>query len=159
MYLTKASFNNIGPLSSVTIQPTFDPNGAPDPIVLVGANGSGKTIILAAIMDAMVEARKKVWHKSPEVTAEQYIRYMSASYVRSGSDFLQTEVVFGSPALGFEQHEFATRLDSAAFQSAHPTVRFAGEPIAQQIFDNAGLAKRLLPHGDIKTELQATVLF
>ena len=43
------------------VKPPFDENGDPQPIVIVGPNGSGKTIFLSYIVDALAEFAKKAF--------------------------------------------------------------------------------------------------
>lgn len=158
MYLTKAFLKNIGPIKSVVLTPKFDEAGRPDPIVVVGSNGSGKSILLAAIMDAMVEARKLVWRETPDVPPDQFLRYLSSGYVRSGTNYLHTEIAFGTSALGVVQHEFATQMNKAAFDAVEPEFRFLGAPIQQSVFDSGGLEKKLVPAGNVKNEIEQEVL-
>ena len=46
MYLTEIYLENTGPITKCHVKPPFD-NGNPLPIVIVGPNGSGKTIFLS----------------------------------------------------------------------------------------------------------------
>lgn len=56
MYLKKAVIENSGPLRRIDLDLAFSNEGAPKPLVLVGANGGGKTNILSLITDALFEA-------------------------------------------------------------------------------------------------------
>lgn len=56
MYLKQAFIENSGALKQVDFVFPFSPDGLPKPIVLVGANGSGKTNFLSLIADALFEA-------------------------------------------------------------------------------------------------------
>ena len=42
MYLHEIFLQNTGPISECHVKPPFDENGNPQPIVIVGPNGSGK---------------------------------------------------------------------------------------------------------------------
>ncbi len=44
MYLTELYLQNTGAISECRVTPPFE-NGNPQPIVIVGPNGSGKTIV------------------------------------------------------------------------------------------------------------------
>ena len=59
MYLHEIFLQNTGPISECHVKPSFDENGNPQPIVIVGPNGSGKTIFLSYIVDALTEFAKK----------------------------------------------------------------------------------------------------
>ena len=56
MYLKQAVIENSGPLRRIDLDLEFSSDGAPKPLVLVGANGGGKTNILSLITDALFEA-------------------------------------------------------------------------------------------------------
>lgn len=56
MYLKQAVIENSGPLRRIDLDLAFSSDGSPKPLVLVGANGGGKTNILSLITDALFEA-------------------------------------------------------------------------------------------------------
>jgi len=53
MYLSDIYLENTGPIESADFRLAFDQENRPKPAILVGANGSGKTILLATITDAL----------------------------------------------------------------------------------------------------------
>jgi hypothetical protein len=55
VYLADALILNSGTLNRLRLKGTFNEDGSPKPIVLVGANGSGKTGLLSIIADALIE--------------------------------------------------------------------------------------------------------
>lgn len=56
MYLKQAVIENSGSIRRIDVDLAFRSDGAPKPLVLVGANGGGKTNILSLITDALFEA-------------------------------------------------------------------------------------------------------
>ena len=54
MYLKKIACENMGPILCVDIEPGFDVNGNPKPLVLVGKNGTGKSILISNIRRVQV---------------------------------------------------------------------------------------------------------
>lgn len=56
MHLRQILLENSGPLKALNLTLPFDTNGNPKPVLLVGANGSGKTNLLSLIGDALFEA-------------------------------------------------------------------------------------------------------
>ncbi|MDQ3749866.1 MAG: AAA family ATPase [Acidobacteriota bacterium] len=44
MYLKKIILENVGPIENFEITPEFSVEGNPKPIIIVGENGSGKSI-------------------------------------------------------------------------------------------------------------------
>lgn len=96
MYLHHLSFTNYGPLTSTSITPHFNENGAPKPICLVGVNGSGKSLLLSILLDAMVTARQQAYQSSMDVTPgklfkplrKQISSFNSSSFTEARAQFL-----------------------------------------------------------------------
>lgn len=61
MYLKYIGIKNVGPIEEISINLPFNENGNPKPILFVGENGAGKTILLAQIIDALYEIACKVY--------------------------------------------------------------------------------------------------
>ncbi len=55
MYLKDVFLENIASIKCFDFQPQFNKDGSPKPIILVGINGSGKSIFLSYIVDALIE--------------------------------------------------------------------------------------------------------
>ena len=58
MYLRECLLENAGPIGSMELTLQFNKDGSPKPLLLVGENGSGKTILLSHIVDALIEFAK-----------------------------------------------------------------------------------------------------
>jgi AAA domain, putative AbiEii toxin, Type IV TA system len=54
-YLKKLRLVNVGPIEDLSIDTEFNDLNQPKPIVLVGSNGAGKSIVLSTIVDALTE--------------------------------------------------------------------------------------------------------
>ncbi len=59
MYLRECYIENVGPIEKLDISLSLNDSGNPKPIILVGKNGTGKTIFLAYVLDALAELAKK----------------------------------------------------------------------------------------------------
>ncbi len=59
MYLKECLIHNVGPIEDLDLSLDLTPDGIPKPLILVGKNGSGKSILLAYILDALAELAKK----------------------------------------------------------------------------------------------------
>lgn len=55
MYLEFISMKNISAIEKLTIKPSFTDERNPKPLIIVGENGSGKTVLLSSIMDSFYE--------------------------------------------------------------------------------------------------------
>ena len=58
MYIDLINIVNIGPIDKCNINAKFDEKGNPYPIILIGDNGKGKTIVSSYIADAIIELAK-----------------------------------------------------------------------------------------------------
>jgi predicted ATP-dependent endonuclease of OLD family len=58
MYLKECLLENVGPIEFLDLTLPFNEDGTPQPLVLVGVNGSGKSIFLSYIVDALTEFAK-----------------------------------------------------------------------------------------------------
>jgi hypothetical protein len=55
MYLKSIIINNIGSIKDLNLLLPFNLDNSPQPVILVGVNGSGKSIVLSYIVDAIEE--------------------------------------------------------------------------------------------------------
>ena len=55
MYLENIEYVNDGPVEKFSYKFRKDNNGCPIPLVVVGQNGSGKSLIFSSIVDALFE--------------------------------------------------------------------------------------------------------
>lgn len=96
MYISGITIKNYGPIEDLDIEMPFD-DGRPKPLVLVGQNGAGKSLLLANIVNALVAGRQTVFDDS-DVESGKVYKYRMASYVLSGKSFSYGAVRFQSGA-------------------------------------------------------------
>ena len=89
MYLHEIFLQNTGPISECHVKLRFDETGNPQPIVIVGPNGSGKTIFLSYIVDALTEFAKQAFTDivPKDGLSSPYFRIVGSTTVRSGQPF------------------------------------------------------------------------
>ncbi len=90
MYLHEIFLKNTGPISECHVKPPFDDTGNPLPVVVVGPNGSGKTIFLSYIVDALFEFAKRAFRDIVVPDSSRgtpYFRDIHPRAVRSGERF------------------------------------------------------------------------
>ena len=90
MYLQEIFLQNTGPISECHVKLPFDDEGNPLPVVIVGPNGSGKTIFLSYIVDALFEFAKKPFHDivpPADSGGIPYFRFIYPRAIRSGQMF------------------------------------------------------------------------
>ena len=95
MYLKRLQLGNYGPLRDLDISFPFD-GARPKPVLLVGQNGSGKTIALSHIVNAMVQAKDAVYQESSELDVGKVFKLRSSSYVSVGTEYYYARSDFES---------------------------------------------------------------
>lgn len=93
MYAKKVQLINYGPIDSLEIVCPFD-GEEPQPIVLVGENGSGKSILLSHIVNGLLCAQQETYPGTPEVSSGKVYKMRSPLYVRNGAEFAFSRVDF-----------------------------------------------------------------
>ncbi len=92
MYLKEVFLQNTGPISECHVKLPFIKDGddeRPLPVVIVGPNGSGKTIFLSYIVDALTEFAKQVFDDivPTDGLGTPYFRVVGSSTVRSRQSY------------------------------------------------------------------------
>ena len=95
MYVHRLQLSHYGPISSLDI--TFPiSDGKPLPVVLVGANGSGKSIALSHIVNGILYTKDLSYPESPEVQTGRLYKLRSPSYIGADSSFFAGRVDFNN---------------------------------------------------------------
>ena len=89
MYTKRLQLTNYGPIEILDIQLPFDVD-VPKPVVLVGENGSGKSILLSHIVNGLIAAKNIAYPETPEIEIGKVYKIRSSSYIR-----LEEEYYFG----------------------------------------------------------------
>ena len=84
---------NYGPIDHLDITFPFE-EASPKPVLLVGENGSGKSILLSHIVNGLVSAKAVGYPESPEVEAGKVYKIRSGSYIKSGAEYYFGRVDF-----------------------------------------------------------------
>ena len=82
MYLNRIQLINNGPIQRLDVSLPFN-GDKPRPIVLVGENGTGKSILLSHIVNALVAAQCVAFPEAPEVDEGKVYKLRSPSYIRA----------------------------------------------------------------------------
>lgn len=102
MYIKQIIDANMGPISKIDIKPSFDANGDPRPLIVVGENGSGKSTFISNIVDSFYELAGKAYddarHPSDHGTGHEYYKIISGLQIRIGADYLFSRIVFDNNA-------------------------------------------------------------
>lgn len=89
MYLTQLFIENAGPIDKIEIDLPFNEDGTPKPIVFVGENGSGKTVLLSGIVDSFYEIGNTLFEDILEKTANghQFYKIQGGVNIKFGRDY------------------------------------------------------------------------
>lgn len=90
MYLSEVFLENAGPVQGLDLVLPFNTDGSPKPVVLVGTNGSGKTVLLSHIADALVEFAKDAYTDVVEghrAGHSPYLRMVSWANQRCATEY------------------------------------------------------------------------
>ncbi len=93
MYIKSLSIENAGPVRRLEYQFPYTSDGKPKPVVLVGGNGSGKSIVLSHIVNSLLSAQQTVFDDT-EVEKGKVYKYRSAHYITTGEHFYFSKVEF-----------------------------------------------------------------
>jgi hypothetical protein len=86
MYLRKCCIENVGPIPKFDVELDLDSLGNPKPVIMVGKNGTGKTIFLAYVLDALAELAKKKFSDiaiGQQMGFSPFLKLMSSGDTRS----------------------------------------------------------------------------
>lgn len=111
MYFKSIEIEHVGPIDRIKID--FEiANGAPKPIVLVGENGSGKSILLSHLANALLVGKQEVYEDT-EVENGKVYKYRSPHYIQSGQDYFFASVTFDT---GIEIAECQLKMSKETFE-------------------------------------------
>ncbi len=114
MYTKRIQLVNYGPLERLDIEFPFE-GETPKPVVLVGENGSGKSILLSHIVNGLIAAKGVAFPESSEVELDKVYKLRSSSYIRPESEYY-----FGR--VDFEGSFFASELRTRRNKKDYPDV-------------------------------------
>ncbi|MDO8790124.1 MAG: AAA family ATPase [Sulfuritalea sp.] len=100
MYLKSLILENVGPIAQLSIEPSFD-GELPKPIILVGANGSGKSIALSFIVNLLLHIQQQVFENA-EVEKGKVFKLRSPIYIGPAAKYYYGSVTF-SDGIGLEE--------------------------------------------------------
>ncbi len=93
MYTKRIQIANYGPIEHLDLIFPFE-GDTPKPVLLVGENGSGKSMLLSHFVNGMVSAKNVAYPDTPEVEIRKVYKLRSNSYIKSGSEYYFARVDF-----------------------------------------------------------------
>ena len=94
MYFKKIEIENTGPIDHLSIKFPITDSGSPKPLIIVGENGTGKSILLSYLVNTLITAKQIVFDDS-EVEHGKVYKYRSPQYIKAGKHYSYGRVDFG----------------------------------------------------------------
>lgn len=92
MFLKSIHIENVGPITKLKFDLPFKLE-KPQPLVLVGPNGSGKTTVLSYIVSALVSLKQQAFENA-EVENQKVYRIRGPRFIRYGASWSHVEIDF-----------------------------------------------------------------
>jgi predicted ATP-binding protein involved in virulence len=93
MYLKKIELANIGSIKSINKELPFHDNGNPKPLIIIGQNGSGKSIFISHIVNALLSAKQAIYEDA-EIQKGMVFKIRDPSYIQTGANYAYSNVLF-----------------------------------------------------------------
>jgi ABC-type cobalamin/Fe3+-siderophores transport system ATPase subunit len=124
MYLRDILIKNVGPITHFDLSLPLQSDGAPKPVVIVGQNGSGKTILLSIIADSLVEFAKQAFRDvviGEDPMKKPYFRLLGATNQREGSKFglSMLEFAIGTQTFGYFEKTGSLTIEELSSLDSH----------------------------------------
>ena len=105
MYLEEINDENLGPIDQLKIKMNFDEKNNPKPLILVGKNGAGKSIVLSNIVDSLYEFAEQAYNditKKNEVGGHDYFKIISSNQIKLGKNYSYSYLKFKGEKNNYE---------------------------------------------------------
>lgn len=99
MYIKEIDVENLGPLEKANIKFSFNEDGTPKPLVLVGKNGSGKSTLISNIVDFFYEFSAKAYSNIQIYDKNKnqfscFFKILSPKEITVGKNYLYSHIRF-----------------------------------------------------------------
>lgn len=92
MNIKKVEIENYGCIEHFEYSFRKNKDGHAIPLVLIGKNGSGKTLVLANIVDALIEIKRKTFRNILEVADTELFKIGSKNYIKKGANYSRVAI-------------------------------------------------------------------
>ena len=146
MYLKSIHTVNVGPIKDVKINFPFTENNLPKPVVIVGENGTGKSILLSNVVDSFHEIAGMAFDDARKPAdfniGQQYYKIVSGQEIHIGEKYMYSR-------LQYEDENVAENIFEYLFKG--------GEFSIQEFCNNEGIAQKDCKFHENGNDKQVTV--
>lgn len=111
LFAKRIQILNYGPIERVDIALPFE-GESPKPSVIVGENGSGKSVLLSHIVNGLLSGKSVAYSETPEIQEGKVYKIRSDTYIKVGKKYYFGRVDFES---GLYIEEFRTTIPKKDF--------------------------------------------
>lgn len=131
MYTKRIQLVNYGPIEKLDIELPFE-GETPKPVILVGENGSGKSILISHIVNGLIAAKGVAFPESPEVEPGKVYKLRSSAYIKPGGEYFFARVDYDG---SFYTSEIRTRRSKQEYPDVPAGI---SETAAQSLWEKIG---------------------
>ena len=132
MYAKRIQIVDCGPIDHVDITLPFNGDN-PKPVLLVGENGSGKSIVLSHIVNGLMSAQETIYPANSEVEKGKVYKFQHPLYIKVGSEYYWTKI------------DFEQELHCEELQLNRPKNKFPQRPVHLVDLDMVRLWDNFIP--------------
>lgn len=159
MYIKRILIENYGPIENLEINLQFNDQGEPNVLMLVGKNGSGKTLLLSSIVDGFFELKRQHYNFLKEINENKYFKFGSKLYIQSGKDYSFIKLEFSSKSNILRYTDVMTFLNHGEFISKYGSKMSSSFNIHENHFVINGFYKKCdSGNSDIKADIDNNTL-
>ncbi|TAD96035.1 MAG: hypothetical protein EAZ97_14655 [Bacteroidetes bacterium] len=143
LYIKQIEIQNLGAIENLNIEAQFD-QGNPYPIILVGKNGTGKTLLLSNILDSFIELKRLKYDELSEVKSNKYLKLGSKSYIKSGKEYSFSKITLSDHDNIGHYIDFASNKSGKDILQSNPELNnvLIGLNTSEPKFQEYGFAKQ-----------------
>ena len=152
MYLKRIQIENYGAIKKLNIDLPISEDNNPKPLILVGKNGTGKTLITSSIIDSLIEIKRKNYQSIKETSGNSYYKAGKKDYITTNENYSLVRISYTN-----DDSKISIYNDIASHsaqltreQLAHYHIDFPAD------FNEHGFAKTL--NGDLKNAFDKNVI-
>lgn len=124
MFIEKLYYQNVGPIGELDLTFRKNKNGTPVPLIIVGKNGSGKSILLSNIVDAFYELAGRAYVNATETGGNGHLYYkeISPQQIRVGQNHMLAHIYFRQDNKNIEYLFKSGKFDFNEYKDARKTI-------------------------------------